>query len=140
MNATGVWRRFVGWIASITRTPAETPLVNAIVINDRALTAQQVKAFNRLTAPRRLEPGHYWFDPQSGDFGWVGSPTQYLNLYLGDAPITEDPWTPDPQRLVICRKAGLIDSKGAARLARTQVAAVADAHLLHEESGREYRH
>jgi hypothetical protein len=54
-----------------------------IVINGARLTPQQISAFKQLTGQPIPEPSHYWFDPMTGNLGFVGSPAPFYNLYAG---------------------------------------------------------
>jgi hypothetical protein len=58
-----------------------------VVINGVRLAPEQISAFARLTAQPAPGPGYYWFDPATGNVGYVGSPVPYFNLYVGASPL-----------------------------------------------------
>ncbi len=59
----------------------------AVHINGVRLAPGQVMAFAKLTAQPTPRPGHYWFDPTTGNVGYVGSPVPCFNAYLGASPL-----------------------------------------------------
>lgn len=54
-----------------------------IIINGVRLSPPQIDAFRQLTGQPIPEPGHYWFNPMTGDLGFAGSPMTCCNLYAG---------------------------------------------------------
>ena len=58
-----------------------------IVINGLRLSPAQITAFKQLTGQPIPEPGHYWFDPATGNLGFVGSPVPYYNVYVSASPL-----------------------------------------------------
>jgi len=54
-----------------------------IVINGERLTPRQIASFKQLAGQPIPEPGHYWFNPMTGDLGFAGSSAVLYNLYAG---------------------------------------------------------